>query len=248
MKRGTVFILLTVIFTGSLFCQAKQEDYLYPVRLELQKQWPGNRTVNLVFHGHSVPAGYFATPDVNTTAAYPNLVLEAVKKQYSYAAVNCIVTAIGGENSEQGAARFDSEVLNHRPDVLFIDYALNDRSIGLQRARPALEAMIEKALAGNIKVILLTPSPDLSVDILDDTSALALHAAQIRDIAAVCEVGIADSYGAFRDIVAEGGKLDDYMSWPNHPNEKGHAVIAEQIMQWFTTTGSDDQPETTVRQ
>ena len=32
--------------------------------------------------------------------------------------VNCITTAIGGENSEQGCARFTGEVLAHRPDVV----------------------------------------------------------------------------------------------------------------------------------
>ena len=31
---------------------------------ELRKSWPDNRTINIVFHGHSVPSGNFtnATP------------------------------------------------------------------------------------------------------------------------------------------------------------------------------------------
>jgi len=40
-----------------------------------------------------------------------------------------ICTAIGGENSSAGARRFESDVLVHKPDVLFIDYALNDRGL-----------------------------------------------------------------------------------------------------------------------
>ena len=28
--------------------------------------WPKNRTINIVCHGHSVPAGYFKTPEVRS--------------------------------------------------------------------------------------------------------------------------------------------------------------------------------------
>ena len=41
-------------------------DYLDPVLNEMKLHWPKNRLVNIVCHGHSVPAGYFATPYVNS--------------------------------------------------------------------------------------------------------------------------------------------------------------------------------------
>ena len=82
--------------------------------------------------------------------------------------MNSITTSIGGEQAEQGAERFKEEVLIYRPDVLFIDYALNDRSIGLERAKIAWEQMIQEALAYGTKVILLTPTPDLKEDISSD--------------------------------------------------------------------------------
>ena len=58
--------------------------------------------------------------------------------------INVIVTAIGGENSESGAARFATDVLCHKPDVVTIDYALNDRDLGLVRAEQAWRQMIEQ--------------------------------------------------------------------------------------------------------
>lgn len=79
------------------------------------------------------------TPVVNTLGAYPHLTLHAIKEHYPYAVVNVITTSIGGEQSEQGEKRFKKEVLTHRPDLLFIDYALNDRSIGLERSLKAWE-------------------------------------------------------------------------------------------------------------
>ena len=43
--------------------------YLLPLREELTKTWPDNRAIHIVCHGHSVPAGYFATPTVDTLHA-----------------------------------------------------------------------------------------------------------------------------------------------------------------------------------
>mgnify|MGYP001788605208 CR=1 FL=1 len=62
----------------------------------MQKTWPNNRTINVVFHGHSVPSGYFATPLFNTLAAYPHLTLKSIKSSYPNAVVNMITTSIGG--------------------------------------------------------------------------------------------------------------------------------------------------------
>lgn len=49
---------------------ANPDSYLHEVVAELSRQWPQNRTVNIVCHGHSVPAGYFRTPVVDTFNAY----------------------------------------------------------------------------------------------------------------------------------------------------------------------------------
>ncbi|QEC52421.1 SGNH/GDSL hydrolase family protein [Anseongella ginsenosidimutans] len=208
-------------------------SYLDSVKAELQKQWPHNRTINLVFHGHSVPSGYFKTPEVRTFDAYPYLVLKELKSLYPNAVINVIVTAIGGENSVQGAKRFRDEVLSHRPDVLFIDYALNDRGPGIEKSRAAWEEMIARALENDVKVILLTPSPDLRVDIGQAGNELEKFTGMIRELAKKHRVGLADSYGQFRRAALAGKDLEEFMSQVNHPNRKGHELIAAEIMEYF---------------
>jgi len=211
----------------------EKDNYLEPIKQELIKQWPKNRTINLVFHGHSVPSGYFKTPDVKTLQAYPHLLLKALKQMYPYAVVNAILTCIGGENAAQGAKRFKRDVLNHKPDVLFIDYALNDRRIGLEASREAWEYMIKAALKKNIKVILLTATPDQKVDINDKTTDLQKLCDQITGLANTYNIGLVDSYAAFQQRISAGGVLSDYMSQVNHPNEKGHQLVADGIMKYF---------------
>jgi lysophospholipase L1-like esterase len=208
-------------------------DFLKDIKAELKKEWPNNRTINLVFHGHSVPAGYFNTPNVKTLDSYPYLVLKQLKDLYPYALINIINTSIGGENSISGAKRFKSEVLIHKPDVLFIDYALNDRSAGLDKSKEAWEKMIQKALDKGIKVILLTPSPDQSENILDPNTVLAEYSRQIRDLSGTYGIGLVDSYATFRQIAVSGTSLSGYMAQSNHPNEKGHLLIANEIIKYF---------------
>lgn len=82
---------------------AQPETYLRDILEVLKQHWPGNRTVNIACHGHSVPAGYFATPAVDTFNAYPHLLHAGLKRRFPYGVLNVIVTAIGGENSESGA-------------------------------------------------------------------------------------------------------------------------------------------------
>ena len=227
MKKQFLTALFIIFNITAL--HAQDSLFLRQVRSELQKAWPGNRAINLVFHGHSVPAGYFATPVVNTLRAYPQQVLQGIKQKYPNAVVNVIVTAIGGENSEKGAARFSSTVLIHKPDVLFIDYALNDRAIGLEKARAATEQMIREAQAQQIPVILLTPSPDISIEWKAVDNPLRRLRDQIVALAAQYKTGLVNTY----DIFLRQADVKPLMAQSNHPNEKGHRLIAEGILHWF---------------
>lgn len=208
-------------------------DYLSEVKKEFIKEWPNNRTINLVFHGHSVPAGYFKTPTVNTFDSYPFQVLKQLKVKYPFAVINAINTSIGGETSVSGQKRFKAEVLNHKPDILFIDYALNDRRVGLEDSKKAWEKMIERAKQDGIKIILLTPSPDLGVNLSDNDNELEKHSNQIKELSKKYNIGLADSYSRFKQINEDCDCINDYMSQVNHPNEKGHSVITNEIMKYF---------------
>jgi acyl-CoA thioesterase I len=225
-------VLFFVIWTQAQTV-ADPSTYLNDLKLEMQKEWPKNRTINIVFHGHSVPAGYFKTPQVNTMAAYPNLVLKKLKATYPLAVINVIVTAIGGENSVKGAERFERDVLIHKPDLILIDYCLNDRGVGLKQAYSAWNQMIKSAKNQGVKVILLTPSPDQNVNYADPENELRKHADQVRKLASKHQLGLGDSYQAFEFLYPDKEQFSKYMSQVNHPNELGHELIANELIKWF---------------
>lgn len=226
-------VIVFVLSSVSAFSQADPKTYLDSIKKELVKEWPKNRTINLVFHGHSVPSGYFKTPVVNTLQAYPFLSFKAIKDKYPNAVINFIVTGIGGENSLSGEKRFANDVLTHKPAVLCIDYALNDKSIGLEKSTIAMGKMIEAALAKGIKVVLLTPTPHQNYNILDKNNAYEPYKEQVIALAKKYNIGLVDSYTLFKDKVVAGHKVEEYMSQINHPNALGHQLIADEIVKWF---------------
>lgn len=203
------------------------------IRADLQKPWPQNHEFRIVCHGHSVPAGYFVTPKVDTFNAYPHLLHRDLKQEFPNAVINVVVTAIGGENSVQGEKRFIEDVMSLKPRVVTIDYALNDRGIPLERCRAAWQSMITIARKGNSKVILLTPTPDLTAKMLNPDDPLSQRAMMIRELAKVNQVALADSYSAFTDLMKDGETLDSCMSQFNHPNRKGHEVVARKLAEVF---------------
>lgn len=59
--------------------------------------------------------------------------------------------------------------------------------------------MIKEAQKQNIPIILLTPTPDLTEDILDDKSPLEQHSRQIRRLAHDYKTGLIDCYATFKE-------------------------------------------------
>jgi hypothetical protein len=235
MQKYLALLMLTILNCSTVRSQESDSNlnYFAPIISEMQKKWPNNRMVNLVFHGHSVPSGYLTKGVVDRINSYPFKTLKTLNHVFPHSVINVITTSIGGEQAEQGAARMETTVLNHLPDILYIDYGLNDRSIGLEKSKKAWEKMIKLALSQNIKVVLITPTPDLREDILNDNSPLALHAQQIIDLAKKYQVEIVDAYQTFKNLAQE-HNLSLYMAQNNHINEIGHQIVANLIIEKFT--------------
>jgi hypothetical protein len=87
MKRAILFfaVLAFLALTASRPIRsdvAAPATFLTDIKTELTKEWPRNRSITLLFYGHSVPTGYFKTPIVNTLGAYPNQLLKHLKDRF----------------------------------------------------------------------------------------------------------------------------------------------------------------------
>lgn len=146
--------LVVFVFIGLRLAAGTTID----IDAELKKTWPDKRAVNVVFHGHSLPSGYHLTHRVKPFESYPLLLRIKMAEQYLNAVFNTITTAIGGENSVAEAARFESDVLPFKPDLILIDSALNERPLPLAEVEAAWPGIIDSAKAANIPLIFITPT------------------------------------------------------------------------------------------
>ncbi len=225
-------IILSFLFAGFV----KAQD-LSPLAELMKTAWPKNRTINVVFHGHSVPAGFHKTPEVKTFESYPHLVHVKLKEQFPKAVINVITTAIGGETSIPGAARFERDVMSLKPDIIFIDYALNDRRQPADKVEAAWLEMIAAAKKANVPVVLLTPTGDSSAKLDDPNDRLNERAEMIRRIAREQNVLLGDVFAAWVAEVRKGTPQTDLLSQVNHPNLKGHTLAAETIVKALQAAG-----------
>jgi acyl-CoA thioesterase I len=190
----------------------------------------GRPWYRIACHGHSVPAGHTVDPLMEIDTAYPMIWRRQLIHRFPFRGINLIVTAMGGENSPSGAARFERDVLALNPAIITIDYGVNDRVCGLEKAETAWRQMIEQSLARQIKILLLTPTFDVRPE---KVGTLEDHACQIGDLASEYEVGLVDSYQAFTNHVENGGYAGELMSVAHHPNDLGHALVARELMRWI---------------
>ncbi|WP_052573446.1 SGNH/GDSL hydrolase family protein [Haloferula sp. BvORR071] len=225
--------LLPLFLASCSVVPAQESPLPQPLLSELQKEWPKNRTIHLVFHGHSVPAGYHETPEVKPFESYPLMAMEKIQKAYPHAVINAITTAIGGEDCVKGAARFQRDVLSLRPDIIFIDYALNDRRVPEAEVEKAWHSMAQAAKAKGIPVVFLTPTGSRGVKIDDPTEPLEIRAAIIRKVAAEEGVLVADVWAAWKAELKHGVNQDSLLAQANHPNKKGHEIAARVIAGMF---------------
>ena len=212
---------------------ANPATYLEPVLDALALKYPDNKIINMVCHGHSVPAGYFATPFVNAFSSYPHFVHKMIAERFPFAVANVIVTGIGGENPINGAKRFERDVLNHNPEIVSINYGLRNENDS-DNETGAWREMIEKSLKRDIKIILVTPIWNSFYYTLGEKWDNTFKTAEaIRSLADEYETGLADAFAAFERYINAGGNLANLLSHVNHPTETGHRLIADEFGKYF---------------
>jgi len=66
------------------------------------------------------------------------------QKEFPQAKVEEINAAIGGTGSELGVFRVDHDVLNKKPDLMFVEFAVNDAGASPENIRKSMEGIIRK--------------------------------------------------------------------------------------------------------
>ena len=203
---------------------------------DFRRKPSGNPPLNVVWHGHSVVAGYHKSPENRPFDSYPFLVFQGLNQRFPTVSISNITTAIGGENSVKGAARFERDVLTHHPNLLFIDYAINDRSVPIEKVEKSWRSMIESAKQNQIPLILITPTGTRFNNFKDPKDDLAVRAELIRKLGKEYDLPVADVSKAWQAVLDSGTPQESLLAQGLHPNRKGHEIATKEILRTIDET------------
>lgn len=181
--------------------------------------------------GGELTLGFFGgsiTQDCAATAhekGYAYRVFEWWRRAFPSARLHYVNAGIGGTASLFGAARAADDLLMYRPDFVVVDFSVND--VGNRLCRESYEGVLRRILSWPS-----SPAALLLNNIYYDTGATEED----------CHNELGDWYGlphvSVRDTVyrrmREGEFSRDALTADGlHPNDRGHALIAEEIISFL---------------
>lgn len=170
---------------------------------------------------------------------------------YPAAAVSMLNAGVSGGNAGHGLARLERDVLRHQPDLVIVNFALNDACGGLEKLddyRRSMAGLFDGILASGAEAMLLTPNrmcayvaPSLKDEALiraandcakvQNGGVLDAYVDAARALARERAIPVADAYARWNRLEAAGADTTALLANDiNHPTESMHGVFVEEIL------------------
>jgi len=230
------------------YAAKKRDEQVYAA--DLLKQPDGDLTI--AFIGGSLTEGEIITDGTSvpeSTNVWTNQVINYFHQEYPRKNIMAYNAGIGGTGSSYGAMRFREHIVKYAPDIVFIEFSVNDGGASKVNATVYLEAMIRMCMEMDkipVIIYLHTPRP---AEPGKDRFESWLEGVQFKNCL-TAHYGIktiniydhlrdeyeADSMGlTFWEYLGEKGK-NHYRINPNgesydvHPNASGYEVYARAVI------------------
>lgn len=134
----------------------------------------------------------------------------------------------GGTTSAYGAARFSEDVAKYEPDMVFIEFAVNDTTMSTETEQKVyMESMIRQCKKLDKEPIVIFVYAPYPVEKDSDTYQKWLKGVNVKE-------GLAEHYG-IKSI-----NIDEYMrrDYENIKDEKGYASYTDYIKTMYAVSGS----------
>ena len=186
------------------------------------------RSVTIVAYGDSITAGFAVR------RGFPSFWREMLQNKYPKAKIELVNSGISGDTTLDGLARLDWSVLSYEPDLVTINFGINDCVLGLDLAEfeENFVEMVRRIRSGPASEVLLLSSQPLETPPYDKWVQDYYQA--VERVALEMDVGFVDVFGAWMERVNLGTPLSSLiLSGLDHPNEAGYLIIAEELMKLF---------------
>lgn len=202
-----------------------------------------NNTAYKLKHGKSLRVAYFggsitegAGSSDPAKTCYRALTTAHLKSAYPDADITEIYAAIGGTGTSFGMFRQKPHVLAHEPDLIFIEFAVNDFGDTEERVLPQMESMLRQIRISSpmTDVVVLISTAQMVLEALEAGERFESRDAHVR---AAMHYGVpVIDFGAAlaARVQADGVPYEAYAPDTLHPGDNGYAVMTEYLLKVLT--------------
>ncbi|AHF93112.1 hydrolase GDSL [Opitutaceae bacterium TAV5] len=223
-----------------------------PTVADVARRAENREPLSIVFLGGSLTWGANAS-DPNRTS-YRGRMMQWLRETYPRTPITFHDAAIGGTGSALALFRIDRDVLPHKPDLVFLDFTVNDGITGADEQNLASYERVLRDLRGSGAAVLPVLMCMHGQITAPAGSPLPARYAAHGELATAYGLVAADTLAAARAAVAAGradpAQLYSIGNDRTHPDDSGYALFFEAVRDaWIkaaATTAASPVPDRTL--
>ncbi len=179
--------------------------------------------VTICFLGGSITQGSLSSvPET----CYAYRVYQWLKEKFTDSKITCVNAGVGGTTSVFGAARVDRDVLSHNPDIVLVEFSVNDECNDY--FLESYEGLMRKLLYSDCKPAVAAL---FNFFYQDGRTSERIHSRVTRHY----KIPAASMHGAIYEDILSGKIEDTTLLSPDglHPNDLGHELVAAVVTNLF---------------
>ena len=231
----------TARFLGLLFVFSMPLFTAHALDSGLGRTWQKLETdkkLNIAYFGGSITVGAGAS-DMNKTSWRPQTTAW-FRAKFPDAKITEIMASIGGTGSELGTYRAQNDLIAKKPDLVFVEFAVNDHAVGEESQRRWSEAIVRQIKNAN-------PAADI-VFVYTTAKQYETYSKGHTPDTVKWQEEVANHYGipsvnvgqALFEVIRDGGGTWDSLTKDGvHPLDAGYAIYAKTVAEFLEAHRKD---------
>lgn len=192
------------------------------------KKLQAGEEVTVGFIGGSITQGTSAGDQL----CYAKLTADWLADTYSTAKVNYINAGIGATGSYIGVHRVTEQLLTKNPDLVFVEFSVNDTYANTERDKEAYDSLLRTIWQYETSPAIIT----LVTTQEDGTSMQQVHS----EVALHYDIPMISYHDAILDVIDHGDiKWKDISDDNIHPNVPGHKIVSQLLQSYISDVAAD---------
>ena len=184
------------------------------------KRAENGENLTVAYIGGSITEGYNA----GTSDNFAKIATEWLDEQFPQSEITAVNAGISGTPSVLGNVRLERDVLAYDPDIVFVEFAVNDGNAQIYKY--SYESLVRTLLSQEKEIAVV-----LLFTVIKSGHTCQPHMSQVGELYGLPMISLPNSLGV---ELAEGRMTwEDYSMDESHPNAFGHAMIRDFIAHYY---------------